>query len=186
MRAILISLFYGLLMVLGRAETVSFNPSMKDRYTLEDTEKWTVTVDSRCDLRFAFLKIKPKAEKTFDLMLYFYCDTKDLSRFDTPKKMKKALVGTSAVYLGHTVEKEIIFEPLTNKGWYGFKTRITDPSLVNVKPIPTGQFLYIIRGMIRLSKDSALGFSLMTNDTESSETAEILKYIYGFAKEKGS
>jgi len=38
MRAILISLFYGLLMVLGRAETVSFNLSMKDRYTLEDTE----------------------------------------------------------------------------------------------------------------------------------------------------
>jgi len=65
-------------MVLGRAETVSFNLSMKDRYTLEDTEKWTVTVDSRCDLRFAFLKIKPKAEKTFDLMLYYSTATQKI------------------------------------------------------------------------------------------------------------
>jgi hypothetical protein len=111
-------------------------------------------------------------------------DTKPV--YVTNPELKKALVDTSAMYLGHTVEKEIIFEPLTNKGWYGFKTRITDPSLVNVKPIPPGQFLYIVRGMIRLSKESALGFSLMTNDTESAETAELLKYIYGFAKEKGS
>jgi hypothetical protein len=130
--------------------------------------------------------VVPKERQTFDLMLYFHCDTEDLAQFDTPEKMKKAVIDSSAIYLGHIVEKQLTIEPITNKGWYGFRTKITDASLVGAKAIPDGEFLYIIRGMIRLSKDSALGFSLMTNEPSSAETAEILAYIYGFAKERES
>jgi hypothetical protein len=89
--------------------------------------------------------------------------------------------------LAEAVEKTIEVEEITTKGQYGFKTMITDASLVG-KPVPKGEFLYMIRGMICLSESglqgSSLGFSLMTNDPKSTETKKILDYVYGFAKER--
>jgi hypothetical protein len=158
--------------------------ALDDEYTVQDTEKWTVTVKRYLSLRLADVEVLPKQKKTFSLMLYFKCDTKDLAQFDTPEKMKKAVIASSKKYLGGTVEKEIRVEEIKNKGWYGFKTKLTDASLVGKKTIPEGEFLYMVRGMIRLSEDAALGFSLMTNDPNSKETREIEKYTYGFAKEK--
>jgi hypothetical protein len=73
---------------------------------------------------------------------------------------------------------------ISNKGWYGFKTKLTDAKLAGQKNIPANQYLYIIRGMIRLSEKSAPGFSLMTNDPDSEETKRIMDYIYSFAREK--
>jgi hypothetical protein len=169
---------------LCEAESLEFHMSVPDKYRVSDTEKWSVSVLRVLDLRFADVKVVPKGKKTFSLMLYFKCDTPDLAEFNTPRKMKRAVVESSKIYLGHIVEKEIVVEPITNKGWYGFRTKITDASLAGAKPIPEGEFLYIIRGMIRLSKDSALGFSLMTNDPDSAETREIEEYIYSFATER--
>jgi len=158
--------------------------SMDDTFTVTNTEKWTVSVERALDLRFAEVKVLPKHGASFSLMLYFKCDTKDLAQFNTPEKMKKSVVVSSEKYLAGTVEKQVKIEEIHNKGWYGFRTKLTDADLAGKKSIPDGQFLYIIRGMIRLSEDSALGFSLMTNDPDSVETHEIEKYIYGFAKEK--
>ena len=158
--------------------------SLDDEFPVQDTAKWTVTVERYMTLRLADVHVFPKQKKTFDLMLYFKCDTKDLARFDTPEKMRKSVVVSSEKYLGGTVEKQIKIEEIHNKGWYGFRTKLTDADLAGKKSIPDGQFLYIIRGMIRLSSDSALGFSLMTNDPDSEETHAIEKYIYSFAKEK--
>jgi hypothetical protein len=169
---------------LCRAENRELLMSMNDKYTVSDTEKWTVSVLRQLDLRFADVKVLPRQKKSFSLMLYFKCDTKDLAQFDTPEKMKRSVIESSEKYLGNTVEKEIKVEEIKNKGWYGFKTKLTDASLAGKKTIPEEEFLYIIRGMIRLSEDCALGFSLMTNDPNSAETHEIEKYIYSFAKEK--
>lgn len=116
-------------------------------------------------------------------MLYFICDTKDLAQFDTPNKMKKSVIDSSRRYLAVTVEKVIKVEEISNKGWYGFKTKLTDARLYKQKTIPEDEFVYIVRGMIRLSENSALGFSLMTNTPDSAETNEIMDYIYSFAKE---
>ncbi|AWI08726.1 hypothetical protein [Ereboglobus luteus] len=167
------------------AATQELIMSMDDRYTVQDTEDWAVTVGRYLSLRYADVKVLPKqTKKSFNLMLYFKCDTKDLAQFDTPKKMKKAVVSSSKKYLGGIVEKEIKVEEIKNKGWYGFKTQFTDASLVDKKTIPDDEYLYMIRGMIRLSEKSALGFSLMTNAPDSTETAEVMKYIYSFAKER--
>lgn len=158
--------------------------SVNDVYTVKDTEKCTVSVQRYMPLRLADVEVSPKEEKSFSLMLYFKCDTKDLARFDTPEKMKKVVIDSSKKYLEGVVEEEIELEKIKNKGWYGFKTTLTDASLVNRKTIPEGEFLYLVRGMIRLSEDSALGFSLMTNDPDSEETQQIEKYIYGFVNDK--
>jgi len=167
-----------------QAETLKLVMSLDDEYTVQDTEKWTVSVQRYMTLRLADVEVLPKEKKSFSLMLYFKCDTKDLAQFNTPEKMKRSVIASSKKYLGGIVEKEIVAEEIKNKGWYGFKTKLTDASLVGKKSIPAGEFLYIIRGMIRLSDDSALGFSLMANDPDSAETKELEKYIYGFAKEK--
>jgi hypothetical protein len=169
---------------LCHAETRKLRMSLDDEYTVQDAEKWTVSVQRYMILRLADVEVLPKQKKSFNLMLYFKCDTKDLAQFDTPEKMKKSVIMSSEKYLGSTVEKEIQVEEIKNKGWYGFKTKLTDASLVGKKTIPDGEFLTIVRGMIRLSEDSALGFSLMTNDPNSEETREIEKYIYTFAKRK--
>lgn len=166
------------------AEPRKLSMTLDDVYMVQDTEKWTVSVQRYMPIRLADVAILPKQKKSFSLLLYFKCDTKDLAQYDTPEKMKNSVVASSKKYLEGIVEKEIKVEEIQNKGWYGFKTKLTDASLVGKKPIPDGEFLYIVRGMIRLSEDSALGFSLMTNDPNSEETREIEKYIYAFAKDK--
>ena len=167
------------------AETHELKMSLFDTYTVQDTDKWSVSVKRYMPIRFAELRVLPKQEKkTFNLALYFYADTPDLAKYDTPKKMKSMLICSLEKYLPHIVEKEIKVEDISNKGWYGFKTMFTDADLVKVKSIPDDQYLYMIRGMIRLSEESALGFSLMTNDPKSAETKEVMDYIYSFAQEK--
>jgi len=158
--------------------------SLNDTFTVTNTAKWTVSVLNQVDLRSADIEVKPRGKKSFYLTLYFKCDTKDLAQYDTPEKMKKSVIETSQKYLGVVVEKEIAVEAITNRGWYGFKTTLTDAALAGTRPPPDGQFLYMIRGMIRLSEDSALGFNLMTNDPNSGETREIEQYICAFARMK--
>jgi hypothetical protein len=158
--------------------------SLDDAFTVQDTDKWAVSVQRSMDLRLADVLVEPKRGTSFSLLLYFKCDTKDLAQYDTPEKMRIAVLASSEEYLGASVEKEVKLEEISNKGWYGFRTKFTDAALLNKKPVPEGQFLYIIRGMIRLSEDSALGFSLMTNNPDSPETKDIEKYVYSFAKKK--
>jgi hypothetical protein len=61
---------------------------------------------------------------------------------------------------------------------------LTDKEVAaKTEPRP-GEFKYITRGMIRLSPDSALGFSLMTNDVDSPDYKKMLDFICGLAKAK--
>lgn len=159
-----------------------------DTFIVEDTEAWEVTIDRYRPLYYADVVVSPK-DKSFSLKLFFKADLRffmDHNRFDTPEAMKSIVINSSKEYLPGTVEKSIEVEEISNKGWYGFKTTLTDAEWVG-KPIPKGEFLYLTRGMIRLSepkRGSALGFSLMTNDVKSPETKKIMDYIYGFAKER--
>ena len=157
-----------------------------DVFTVEDTDDWGVTIERNRALYYADVAIRPKKGKSFSLKLFFKADLRffmDHNRFNTPETMKVRVVESSESYLPHTVEKSIEVEEISNKGWYGFKTTLTDADLAG-KPVPKGEFLYMIRGMIRLSDRAALGFSLMTNDPKSPETKKIMDYVYGFAKER--
>jgi hypothetical protein len=69
-------------------------------------------------------------------------------------------------------------------GWYGWYAVLTDAKLANKAKIPDGEFKYMTRGMVRLSPDSALGFSLMTNELDTPEYKKLFDYICSFIKEK--
>jgi hypothetical protein len=158
--------------------------SLDDKFTVADTTKWKVTVEKELALRFANVKVEPKEGAGFSLVLYFKCDTPDLAQFDSPPKIERAVRASSNQYLSNTVEKTIVLKKLAPKGWYGCYTVLTDASLADKTTIPENEFKYITRGMIRLSQNSALGFSLMTNDVDDAQYKEIIRYILSFAKPK--
>jgi hypothetical protein len=156
--------------------------SVADQFTVAETEKWSVAVEKELLLRFANVKVLPKNGSGFSLMLYFKCDTPDLAQFDSRAKIERAVRVSSEKYLPGAVEKKIELKKLDAGGWYGCYTVITDAELAGKKEISKGEFKYITRGMIRLSKDSALAFSLMSNDLDGPEYKEVFKYILSFVK----
>ena len=118
-------------------------------------------------------------------MLYFKCDTADLGNFDSAEKMKQAVVLSSQKYLPGCVEKTVQLHAINHHGRYGFYTVLTDAALANQSKLPEGQFKFMTRGMVRLSTDSALGFSLMTNEVTSQEYRELLDYLLSFVQPAG-
>ena len=158
--------------------------SLDDRFRLAPSDRWDVSVERELSLRFADVHITPRTGQDFDLMLYFKCDTPDLAVFDTPEKMEWSLLKSSESYRPHV--RETIFEPkrLDVGGRYGFLLVLTDAKLADLDVVPEGQFKYLFRGMVRLSDDSALGFSLMANERDSPLVDELLGYAYGFVRAK--
>ena len=158
--------------------------SLADRFIVSESEKWNVEVEKVLSFRFADVRITPKTDSSFSLMLYFKCDTSDLSQFDTAHKIENSVRLSSENYLPYITEKKIEIKQLNPKGWYGCYTILTDKQLASTDNVPNGEFKYITRGMIRLSPDSALGFSLMTNTLNSPQYNELIDYICSFAKDK--
>ena len=70
--------------------------------------------------------------------------------------------------------------PVNPRGRYGFYTVQTDASLAGASQVPEGKFKFTTRGMVRLSTDSALGFTLQTNEVTSKEYQELLGYVLSF------
>ncbi len=85
-------------------------------------------------------------------------------------------------YLPYVFEKEIKLIDVNWKGQYGSYCILTDSALANAKSIPPNQFKYLTRGMVRLSEDSALGFSLMTNEINTEKYQEMLSHIKSWIK----
>jgi hypothetical protein len=57
----------------------------------------------------------------------------------------------------------------------------TDKELVDRKPAP-GEFKYITRGMVRVTQDSALGFSILSNELDSPLYRELFDYVLGYVR----
>ena len=155
--------------------------SMRDTFCIEQKANWDIEVEKLLTLRFADVRITPN-DRSFSLMLYFKADTPDLAQFDSPEKIKISIFRSSEKYLPYVVEKEIKLEKFTTKGSYGFINILTDKELANQTTLEEGQFKYLSRGMVRLSKDSALGFSLMTNEIKTIKYKELTDYILSFIK----
>jgi hypothetical protein len=157
--------------------------SLDDTFVVSETDEWKVDVQRLLTLRYADVNITPKQDYSFDMQLYFKCDTPDLAQFDSSEKMKKSTMSSSEKYLPYIVEKEIELKKLNIKGWYGWYTIFTDAKLANMSKIPEGKFKYMTRGIVRLSPKSALAFSLMTNELDTPEYKKLFDYILSFVKE---
>jgi len=159
-----------------------FLMSLGDEYVVQDTADIKIEVQRELTLRFADVKVTPRNDDSFNMMLYFKCDTEDLSEFDTPVKIQNSVIKSSRKYLPYVIEKDVKLVNIEWKGQYGSYCILTDSALASAQTIPPKQFKYLTRGIVRLSKDSALGFSLMTNEINSGKHHELLTYIQGFIK----
>ena len=179
-----LALFFAMIAVVATCRGEKIRMSMRDVFDVSSTEKWNVRVERQLTLRFADVMVAPKGRETFSLKLWFRCDTPDLAALDTPAKRKRSVEQMLKPYLPGIVEKTPQISEIVVKGRVGYLARITDASLVNREKPKDGEFLYLYKGTIRLTDDSALGFSLMTNDPDSDETKAVFAYIYSFAKGK--
>ena len=186
-KTVVTGLLCALALVAGAAEFKHYQLRMSadDTFTVAETKTWAVKVERFLSMRHADVKVTPKVGADFSLMLYFKCDTADLANFDSAEKMKKVVLASSQKYLPNCVEKEVQLHAINQRGRYGFYTILTDANLANETRVPEGKFKFITRGMVRLSTDSALGFSLMTNEVTSKKYEELLAYVLGFIQPVG-
>jgi hypothetical protein len=156
--------------------------SLDDTFVIAGPSTWNFEVERELTLRFADIKVTPKEGEDFSMLLYFKCDTSDLSQFDTPEKIKRSVEKSSEQYLPGILEKKIILQKVPQRLTYGFYTVLTDADVANKSEAAPGEFKYMTRGMVRLSKDSVLGFSIMSNSTSSKTYQALLDYVYSFVK----
>ena len=156
--------------------------SLDDIFVFAETDEWHIEVQKMLTLRFADVSITPKKNYSFDMMLFFKCDTPDIAQFDTPEKMRGSIIASSQKYLPAIVEKSISLQEIHLDHSYGYYTVLTDAAWIDKTDIPDGEFKYMTRGMIRLSPDTALGFSIMTNELDTPSYKSLLDYIFNFVK----
>lgn len=166
----------------GDFKEVRLRMSLQDEFILQETDDIKIEVQELVMLRYANLKIQPRKMYTYDMMLYFKCDTKDLSQYNSPSKIASSVLKTTLHYMPYVVEKEIDLKEANWNGQYGFYTILTDAKLINETTLPKGQFKYVTLGMVRLSEDSVLGFSVFTNKVLDQSHSDLLTYIKGFIK----
>jgi len=155
--------------------------SLDDKFKISDVANWNIKVERELTLRFADVSVVSSKGYDFNLKLYFKCDTKDLAQFDTPEKMKRSVYVSTEKYLPYCVENKVELKELKCKR-FGYITTITDSELAKKKEIPKDEYLYMTRGFYRVSKDSALGFSVMSNDIDSAGFQKVIDYILSFEK----
>jgi hypothetical protein len=171
---------FGCLANAGDAHKIQM--SLDDTFVIAGSTSWNFEIEKELTLRFADIKVTPKRGEDFNMMLYFKCDTSDLSLFDTPEKIRCSVEKSSEQYLPWIQEKKIILQKVPKQSTYGFYTVLTDADVAKKTMPAPGEFKYMTRGMVRLSKDSVLGFSIMSNSTSSKTYEALLDYVYSFVK----
>jgi len=165
------------------AEPTRIRLNVDEIIEIQENPSWNITIEKELQLRFADIKIKPQNGYPFSMMLYFKCDTKDLAQFDSPEKIARSITSSSEKYLPYILEKKITLQPIPIKSTYGYLTVLTDAEVSKMAKSPQGEFKYMTRGMVRISKDSALGFSIMSNDITSTDYNSLLNYVYSYVND---
>lgn len=163
-------------------KTIEVMTDLDDVFRISETDQWNVKLERELKLRFADVRVDDKQGYPFSVMLYFKADTPDLAQFDTPQKMERSVRASSEKYLPGIVEKTITIQKVPVAATYGFYTVLTDADVAKKANPGPREFKYLTRGMVRLSKNSALGFSIMSNDVDSADYRRLLDYVYSFVK----
>ena len=160
---------------------IEVTTTLDDVFRIQETDQWNVKVERELILRFADVRVDDKRGYPFSL-LCFKADTPDLAQFDTPAKIEWSVRSSSEKYLPNIVENSITLQKVPLASTYGYYTVLTDAEVAKKAQHGPREFRYLTRGMVRLSKGSALGFSLMTHDVDSTDYRKLMDYVYSFVK----
>jgi len=180
--AVITAVILGFVCTANSGDVHKIQMSLDDTFVIKGPSNWNFEIEKELTLRFADIKVTPKSGEDFNMKLYFKCDTSDLSQFDTPEKIRRSVEKSSVQYLPWIQEKKIILQKVPKRSTYGYYTILTDAAVLKKSVPASGEFKYMTRGMVRLSKDSVLGFSIMSNSTNSKTYKALLDYVYSFVK----
>lgn len=175
--------FLGTTLCQGSECLYQIRTSLRDTFCIEQNEKWVIEVEKLLTLRFADVRITPK-DSSFSLILYFKADTPDLAQFDTPEKNKKIYYQVFAEIFTLCSRKRDRIRKVRFQQFLWFCQHSHRQRIGKSEQTKKGEFVYLSRGMVRLSEDSVLGFSLMTNELNTKNYNELTDYILDFIKKK--
>ena len=162
---------------------ISYRISVDDMFTVIPKKGWKLYPKQELILRFGCVLIRGPKD-VFSLQLNFICDTPDLAKFDTPEKMQEIQKGSCVQFYAGSVERQMKIKYYSRKftpaGRFGYVARFTDKKYQGNTPVPPEEWKYITVGICRLSKDSVLGFSLLTNSIDDPAYVDLLDYIGAF------
>lgn len=163
-------------------QTIEITTGRGEIFRIRETADFNVRLDRYEPLGFAEIGVDDKHGYPFRLRLHFKADPPRRGQFNSRKKMAKAVQEDAEKYLSATVEKSVALRKVPIRSTYGFYTVLTDAAVAGKAGHEPGEYRYMTRGMIRLSKNTAPGFSLMTNDVDSFHYRKMLNYVYSFVK----
>jgi len=159
--------------------------SFDDTFVVEETEEWHVDVQESPELPFVTVFIRPKKDKSFSMELCFRRDTPNLAKLNSGDKIKNFVMAySSSQYVPQSSVKRIELKPLNIKGWYGWYTVLTDSESKNKDETSEGEFKYVTTGTVRLSSDSVLIFTIMTNELDTPKYKKLFDFTCSFIKDK--
>jgi hypothetical protein len=149
-----------------------------ERFQISESSYWRFEVLREQSGRFADVRVKPQQGEDFSLTLYFIADPPELGRLDTPQKIAASVSSAVEKFLPQTVEKQVSLRSVSPRGSYGSIAVLT---AANLQGLP-GEFKYQTRGMVRLSPQAALGFSLLSKEVNTTGYTRLLTYVYSFVR----
>lgn len=160
-------------------QQVTYKISDNDTFTVTAQPGWKLEPQAEMPMRFGAVRLTGPKD-VFSLQLNFIRDTADLAKFDTPEKLLEIQEDSSMRPYVESLErqKKIPYHnrSFTPAGRFGYVTRSTDKK----SPLPAGEWKYLTIGLCRLSNDSVMAFTLLTNSLDDQEYVKLLDYIASF------
>lgn len=164
------------------SQTISFKISA-NTFTIVPKAGWKLQEQQSIPEQFEVVLIHGPKD-VFSLQLNFICDTSDPAKLDTPEKMKEFLKESTVKFYMDSLEKEkkegIYCRDFTAAGRFGYVTRFTDKKYQGDTPVPPEEWRYLTVGAFRLSNNSMMVFTLLTNTIDDKDYVELLEYIGSF------
>jgi hypothetical protein len=162
------------------AEDITFTCSLKEEFIISPPAGFEIVKKNATPLRVGDYKMVNKKDK-IAIMLTFMCDTKDLSKMDTPDKLKFVMNEFVKKTKDGAVENPIKVNVLKPIKRFGYTAIVTDKRYVSKLPEEESEYKYWTYMAIRIGDDSVLLASVMSNNLDKFND-DAVKYCLAFEK----
>lgn len=150
-----------------------------DAFVIRESDVWDIRIEKYEPMHYAEIKVTPKMGPEFILAARFVCDTPDMGNFDTTEKLKKTVELAAEPYLDRSVEEKIELRDYWHNGSTMWTATVVDKAYVGRRTLVAGEFRCITLGIVRLSRDSVLEFTLMEKEIS---TSGMESYVLSFVR----
>ncbi len=155
------------------------------RYVVKAQGDWIVSeLPPPREMFFQVIRVEAP-DKRFSMQINFAVFPEAKWQSDTPSRLKRLLVNTSAVFYDYSEEKNLnkpqYLMNFSPHGYYGYMSAFTNPA-TTPPGNSTQAWKYIIVGIFHLSDREFASFSMITNDLYPDETRKIVAMLGDLAE----